>query len=72
VPTPDEYEKAEAKALDLLFKGMTKAELLALHEMWDGDVHGFFWRFTDRLAPLAPEEFSTSDGRIEKEVGGGG
>lgn len=59
-PTNAEMDAAEKKALDLVFAGMSVKELLALHERWDGDPsNGLFWAFTKRLAPLAPEEFTT-------------
>lgn len=46
------------KAIDTLFKTLTKDELLSLHESWDGDAYdSFFHEFTERLNYIAPEAF---------------
>lgn len=59
-PTEAEMKAASKKALDLLFQGMSKDELLAFHLAWDSDPgHTLFWDFSERLAKLAPEHFVT-------------
>lgn len=47
-----------AKAVDILFKSLSKQELIEFHEKLDSDPHNsFLHEFAEKLSKVAPEVF---------------